>query len=904
MEALAAFGLAANIAQFIGIAGKTIEKTIYLSRRNQSLLAENADLETIVQDFIAAVPTIQRLDEDVLRNDGRLKSFAENGKRIADEIQEKFDRIKARRAKRRRAESLFATLKELRMAGELDSLSARLAAFRSEITLHINLKLLDHQEQIKQNLNGLTESNRAYKSHIETQLAELTQKIDSLTITESLGDTYERVWKGTPKQFTELVNGFYSWYPQILDFQKIQRIVSSLEFSQIEERRNAIPEAHKNTYKWVFDGDVANLKSWLTTENAPIYWVTGNAGSGKSTLMKYIREHPRLSARLRTWAGSRKLYVASHFFWSAGTPMQQSQEGLLRTLLFQILLERPDLVSRVFSKEYNKPQYHWGGPRALRWTTKELLDALISLPTLMTPDCLFIFIDGLDEYSGEHEALLQIIKSLGKLPNIKLCVASRPWLDFIDAFEGSPWKLYLQDLTNSDIETYVRDHLGSNSRFKQLSIRDENAAQGLVEKITSRAQGVFLWVYLVVKSMIRGLINADSMRDLHRRLDDLPQQLEDFFDRILASIDDFYKTRTARVFLVLAHSRTPMPLISFYFLDREEGLPFDPDLFLLQWPAVNETELEVITTKKRQLIAQCKDLIQIIERPKDPIMFNFTASFLHRTVIDFINQPRIRENLVDAAGAIFNPITTLFETNARQFQSLIHLLPRVYLKPYLRDWYLASIFYAREIEVTFGRPETQQLDQMNESLISYLEERGMTKYAFNEALSKLFDDQNIFATIPPCRSFADLAMHCGLHFYICDKGHGNRNELISLKPTLCVEQTSGFSIERVPEDPQSRRRVATVPGRQPYSNTFHMFTEEEERLLAGLQRSYNVEVPSYQIVVEQDAGHQIEPTEQRGERTSEISENKMTPAFLAQRAKPRGMKRVLLKLLRQTKRSA
>ncbi|KAK6950716.1 hypothetical protein Daesc_007241 [Daldinia eschscholtzii] len=893
MEALAAFGLAANIAQFVVMAGKTIEKTICLSTKKQSLLAENADLEIIIQDFIEAVPAIRRLDEDVLKNDGKLKLFAENGKRIADEIQEKFDRIKARRAKRKRVQSLFATLKELKMADELDSLSARLAAFRSEITLHINLKLLDHQEQIKQNLNGLTESNRAYKSRIEAQLAELTEKIDSLTITESLNDADEQVWKGTPKQFTELVNGFHSWYPQILDFQKTQRITNSLEFSQIEERRNAIPEAHKNTYKWVFDGDVANLKSWLTAEDAPIYWVTGNAGSGKSTLMKYIRENPRLSARLRTWAGSRKLYVASHFFWSAGSPMQQSQEGLLRTLLFQILLECPKLVQQVFPEQYRNPQRYGGVSGTLKWTTKELLEALISLPSLMSPDCLFIFIDGLDEYSGEHEALLEIIKSLGKLSNIKLCVASRPWLDFIDAFEDSPWKLYLQDLTNSDIETYVHAHLESHSRFKQLSVRDENAARGLVEKITTRAQGVFLWVHLVVKSMIRGLINADSMRDLHRRLDDLPQQLEDFFDRILASIDDFYKTRTARVFLVLAHARTPMTLISFYFLDHEEGLPFDPESFLLEWPAVNETELEVITTKKRQLIAQCKDLIQIIERPKDPIMFNFTATFLHRTVIDFISQSRVHENLVNAAGAGFSPVTTLFETNARQFQSLIHLLPRVYLKPYLRNWYLASIFYAREIEVTFGVSKTQQLDQVNESLITYLESRGMTTYSFSEALSKLFDGQNSFENIPSYRystnSFADLATHCGLHLYVSDKKKGVGDILISLKPTLCVEQASGFSIEEIPNNPQSRRRLTTIPGRQPYTNTFHMFTEVEEALLNELEPAQ---------------GQPIRPIKPMVERTSEISEHKMTPVSIPQEVKPKGLKRVLLKLLRQTKHPA
>ncbi|KAI1643517.1 uncharacterized protein F4817DRAFT_349558 [Daldinia loculata] len=882
MEALAAFGLAANIAQFVVIAGQTIEKTVYLSTKQQSLLAENADLEKIVQEFVGAVPMIQRLDSNIVGSNPKLKILAEDGKRIADEIQQKFDSIKARRAKRRRTERLFATLKELRMKDELDSLSSRLAAFRSEITLHISLELLDHQEQIRQNLNGYTESNHAYKNRIEAQLGELTEKIDSLTFTESLDEGGERVWRGTSKQLGELVRGFNSWYPQMLDFQKTQRIINSLEFSQIEERRNAILDAHKNTYKWVFDGDVANLKSWLTTEDASIYWITGNAGSGKSTLMKYIREHPRLSARLRTWAGSRKLYVACHFFWSAGTPMQQSQEGLLRTLLFQILLECPSLVSQVFPEQYKRPLHHWEVSRGLRWTTKELLDALISLPSVISPDCLFIFIDGLDEYSGEHGSLLEIIKSLAKVRNIKLCVASRPWLDFIDAFEDSPWKLYLQDLTMPDIETYVRDNLESHFRFKQLSIRDEGAAQGLVDKITTRAQGVFLWVYLVVKSMIRGLINADSMKDLHRRLDDLPQQLEDFFDRILASIDDFYKTRTARVFLILAHARTPMTLISFYFLDHEEGLPFDPESFLLEWPAVNETELEVITTKKRQLIAQCKDLIQIIERPKDPIMFNFTAIFLHRTVIDFISQPRIHENLVEAAGAGFSPITTLFETNARQFESLIHLLPRVYLKPYLRNWYLASIYYAREIEVSLGISETQQLDQINKSLISYLGARGMTTYSFNEALSKLFDGENSFENIPSYDSFFDLAVHCGLRLYFSDKEQRADTLLLSLKPILCIEQTSGFLISQVPDELQSRPRLTTIPGRQPYSNTFHMFTAVEEELYY------------YQLKMTRP----IEPVRWI-ERASERSEHTMTPVSVPRKeSRIGGFKRLLLKLRR------
>ncbi|KAI8958510.1 hypothetical protein F5Y11DRAFT_351455 [Daldinia sp. FL1419] len=835
MEDLAAFSLAANIAQFIVIAGQIVEKLVNLSTKNQSLSKENEDLEAIIQEFVKEVPALQQLNSDVLENDRKLKSLSEKGKCVADEIQQKFDKIKARREKRRRPERLFATLKELKIADELDSLSRRVAVFRSEITLNINIILLNHQEQIKRNLNGQTENNHIYKSRIEAQLGDLTEKIDSLTFTESLDDRDQQTWKGTAKEFGELVKGFRSWYLQMLDFQKTQRIINSLEFSQIQGRQNAILDAHKDTYRWVFDGDVANLKSWLTTQDAPVYWISGKAGSGKSTLMKYIRWHPRLSPRLKTWAGSRKLYIASHFFWSAGTPMQQSQEGLLRTLISQILLECPKLVPEIFPEQYKRPLRHWEVSGTLKWTTKQLLDALISLPSLMDPDCLFIFIDGLDEYNGEPDALLEMIKCLAKVSNIKLCVSSRPWRRLTEAFGGSPWELCLQDLTSPDIKAYVRDNLELHSKFKQLSIRDENATRELVEKITERASGVFLWVYLVVKSIIRGVTNSSSMRDLHRILDDFPPKLEDFFDRILASIEDSYKVRTAQVFLVLAHSRTPMALISFYFLDHEEGLPCNPESFLSEWPAVNKEELDMITTKKRQLITQCKDLIQIIERPDDPPMFNFTASFLHRTVIDFIRQSRVHQHLVNVAGPDFSPVARLFEINARQFQSLIHLLPRVYLKPYLQNWYLASIYYAREMEVSLGLSNTQQLDQINKSLVSYLEERGMASYSFNEALLKLFAGPESITPIPPFQSFLDLATSVGLRLYV-DNRAGTKKYLSQLlKPSFSIEQISGFVIEKVPSEMHSRPRVAVTHAGHYYSSTYHMLTVEEEGMCYQLQ---------------------------------------------------------------------
>ncbi|KAI0387132.1 hypothetical protein F5Y04DRAFT_77451 [Hypomontagnella monticulosa] len=835
MEALVAFGLAANIAQFIAIAGKTVEKTVELSTSRKTLLDENADLEKIVTDFLNVVPSIKSVKSESLEKDEKLQALAEEAKRIADNIQAKFDAIKARRAKRRRSEKLFATLKELRMKDDLNSLKHRLSDFRSEIVLHINLRLMQHQTQIQENLKGSTENNRAYKERIESKLNDLIAEVNAraFPIISDEGQS-GKAWRGSSQQLEDLVTGVRSWKPQIEEFQKAMTIVGGLQFSQFEERRNAIIDAHRNTYQWVFDSEVANFKGWLGDKNAPIYWITGNAGSGKSTLMKYIHGHRQLQSRLRAWARGRRIYFANHFFWSAGTPMQQSQEGLLRTLLFQVLLERPELTPRVFPEKWNRPVET---SNTLCWSVKELFDGLLLLCSAIGPDYLFIFIDGLDEYGGEHDALLGLIKSLGEISGIKLCVSSRPWLEFRDAFEDKPWKLSLQDLTRSDIQTYIRDHLEDHYRFKRLSLRNESAARDLVNKITTRAQGVFLWVYLVVKSMIRGLINADDMKHLHRRLDDLPQELEQFFHRILDSIDDFYKNHTARLLLVLAHSRTPMTLISFYFLDQEEGLPFDPESFLRDWPNINAEELDAVDTKKRQLIAQCKDLVQIIEYPNAPVLFNFKASFLHRTVIDFVKSPQIHEKLFEDAGLNFNPVVTLFELNTRQFQSLIHLISRVYLKPYLRNWYLASIYYARETEASLNISVAQQLNHTTNRLLDYLEDRAGIRYSFGEAFHQLLDDQDSLEEDHP-DSLLELCIFCGLRLYVSsvadvESDKYNPTILDALNPILQIEQASDFLINFTPVNAQ--RNPIPASAETSYNSTFHMFTPADAELLQELE---------------------------------------------------------------------
>lgn len=54
------------------------------------------------------------------------------------------------------------------------------------------------------------------------------------------------------------------------------------------------------------------------------------------------------------------------------------------------------------------------------------------------------------------------------------------------------------------------------------ALSDTQTPLQVFEEITNQAQGVFLWVYLVVRQLKEGLTNFNSVRDLGKRLENMP----------------------------------------------------------------------------------------------------------------------------------------------------------------------------------------------------------------------------------------------------------------------------------------------------------------------------------------------------------------------------------------------
>jgi hypothetical protein len=79
----------------------------------------------------------------------------------------------------------------------------------------------------------------------------------------------------------------------------------------------------------------------------------------------------------------------------------------------------------------------------------------------------------------------------------------------VEALDGCP-KLRLQDLTRGDIQKYAIDSLQVWSQSCRVKPQQTKYLDPLISIITEKADGVFLWLHLILKNIKRYISrNAD-----------------------------------------------------------------------------------------------------------------------------------------------------------------------------------------------------------------------------------------------------------------------------------------------------------------------------------------------------------------------------------------------------------
>jgi hypothetical protein len=327
-----------------------------------------------------------------------------------------------------------------------------------------------------------------------------------------------------------------------------ERLLESLMFPEMNARYDAIVPAHESTFEWIYargpegrSSDDTVTKSpfgiseiqdysntfakWLCSEES-LFWIRGKPGSGKSTLMKFLVEHSRTLNLLRQ--RDPHTLVISNFIWNGGSAYHRGQTGVLSSILHQLLSQRHDVARKLLSEEEELRE-----KRQFSDWSQATIESTLFKTIHMSQCTICIFLDGLDEIDHEDGDglydLLQQIHRLHVLPNIKLCVSSRPEALITKELERFPG-FRLQDLNEHDITIYAWDILTPVWQEVSSLYQKEDGLTSLVSLILHKVDGVFLWVRLVVSSIRNGLIKYDDWDMLLRRVDILPRKLSDLYN--------------------------------------------------------------------------------------------------------------------------------------------------------------------------------------------------------------------------------------------------------------------------------------------------------------------------------------------------------------------------------------
>ncbi|KAL4876546.1 hypothetical protein BJY04DRAFT_210569 [Aspergillus karnatakaensis] len=688
--------LALSIITFVEFGLKVVSGAKGIRDCQHVTTAEIHHLDLIVANFRAFNSQVRQqqvshknLSEDELR----ILAMVAECERLQDELQKTVESLKVRPdARSQTLESARVFAKSFYKSSDLQALRHRLDGLDARIRMSVgNAMQRDQHSSIMTKLADIEASHRRMEIYYDSKLNLIRQDIIRLTTQNQLhNESRESIQVA---QLTSLKMKLEVLQREQSTCSRQIAVLKSLYFPELRRRWLQIRDADQRSDNWIFDPDKTSFVQWLENQGGDdnVFYITGKAGSGKSTLMKHIFEDKdkRTLRSLKKWSGAADLHMAAYYFWNQGTEMQKSGVGLFQSLLYQILKSAPGLISSVCPDRLDHESWEMG----------DLTDVFEAIGRQTELDIKFcFFIDGLDEYAGEEKDITQLLKTLSRCGHVKICVSSRPDRHPCD----------IARFTNEDMRRYINSRLASSNNWQRLVASDPSCLQ-IVDEISARAAGVWLWVSLVTDDIVREADKSEQVATLRRIVDEFPNDLYSYFERMISRIPKLHREEMAQSFLVVVEELQPLPLYAFFLLEERKNENYAVDSKIA--PISTALLKQLYPPLRDRVRNRCSDLLVIDDDPLagGPSVFSsHSVDFLHRTVRDFLRvyEPELKKHLVRG----FDPLVFL----CRICLGLLKALP----VGNFRDPSYANriigltdelLYYAREVEKRSATQEESSL---------------------------------------------------------------------------------------------------------------------------------------------------------------------------------------------------
>jgi hypothetical protein len=298
----------------------------------------------------------------------------------------------------------------------------------------------------------------------------------------------------------------------------------TIDKERIERTKGWLYEASSS---WILSHP--SYQKWRDGETK-LLWIKGGAGKGKTMLLVTITKQLQSQTRLDHAVANSSL---SFFFCQTTDNRLNNAVAILKGLIYLLLVQDVSLVA------YLKSDYDRMGKGIFDVTNnnRNAFDALSNVFKKMVQhsrsETLFLAVDALDECEDGLPDFLNLVRETTLQENrLKWILTSRNRVDINEnlALENPGAKLSLE--VNSEavlqaIKTYIVYKVAEVPSLQSSPVQQTIIQQKLLEK----AEGTFLWVDLVLRS-IRGVLAEDAVR----RIDETPPGLPLLYDRMMGDI--------------------------------------------------------------------------------------------------------------------------------------------------------------------------------------------------------------------------------------------------------------------------------------------------------------------------------------------------------------------------------